>query len=148
MIFDLSKDKVHPANIVDAAFGAKIKLFYRTPTTQERIDFTKAILIKKNGKLIDNSFEAHIKYGAMILTGFESGVYALDGKLISSDPESPEFYPDWKDLIAEVAPHHFRALCSIVFDGVSQAPHIMEEESEAADDSKGDGGQEEASPLS
>lgn len=101
--------------------------FYRRPTTEEIIAYNKGLFIKKNGKVINNVVPTRIEMGLRILTGVQDGVFSLNGKAISSDPGSPDYYPDWKNLLKGALSGTVANFAFKVFEAVSEAQIDQEE---------------------
>lgn len=103
--------------ISDALTGETVELFYRMPTTAERVAFERSAHQWKKNQFVDASAQARIEYGMKILTGFQDGAFAVDGRAISSDPEAENYYAGWKDLVKESAGDLVAALAAAVFQG-------------------------------
>ena len=101
--------------------------FYRRPTTEEIVAYNKSLFTKRNGKVHNNVVPTRIEMGLKILTGFQDGVFALNGRSISSDPASPDFYPDWKGLLKQVLSGTVANFAFRVFEAVSEASPDQEE---------------------
>ena len=103
-------------------------LFYRRePTTEERISFMSESVKKINGKVIsnyENLFKFKFDFGLALLTGFadlndsQEPQFLFNGKMISSDPESPEYYKDWKQIISKFFVKEIIFLSVKVFEGI------------------------------
>lgn len=106
--------------IQDHLSGSQLEIYYRLPTTQERTNYTNMSVTRKNGKVKFQHSEARMKFGAEIITGFRDGDFEVavnDGfKPISSDPNSPNYQPDWKARIKDVAPDIIELLALRVFE--------------------------------
>lgn len=74
-------------------------LYYRRPTTEEVVNYNRSLFPRRNGKILNNVVATRIEYGLRILTGFQEGVLFFNGRPISSDPGSADFYADWKALL-------------------------------------------------
>lgn len=115
-MLDLAVSNRNKITINDSRSGTQIELTYRNPTTQEEIDY-QAKAYKRKGKKFYVNTGVKIKSALDILTGFRQGDFGIDGKPISSDPESPNYYPEWKDLLVKSATHILIAFATAVFDG-------------------------------
>jgi hypothetical protein len=96
-------DAPHKMDLVDGATGDLHVFHYTMPGNGGkfgRVAFSKACS-KMKGRKVDKEavIKARLWFGASILSGFEKGSFRKDGKLISSDPADPDFYPDWKKLL-------------------------------------------------
>lgn len=100
-MFDLSCDKNRFPVVAKNQKGEDVTfdLYYRRPTTEEIIFYNSRLFQKKNGKVVNNVVPTRIEMGLKILTGVQDGVFTLNGKAVSSDPNSPDYYPAWKDLL-------------------------------------------------
>ena len=95
----------------------RIVFIYEDPKADERIKFAAAMGNIYRGKDVDQvSFEEITKlqfdFGKKILSSFRVEGIPSD---ISSDPESPQFRSDWKDLLSDRAFDLVIALCQNVF---------------------------------
>jgi hypothetical protein len=120
----------HSIRITDSITGETAELFYRMPTASERVGFERAAHQWKKNRFMDKSGEARLEYGMKVLTGFKDGAFAVDGKPISSDPSTPDYYPDWKTLVQESASDLVNAMAMAVFQGA----RVEEAEDEGEED--------------
>ena len=116
----------------DNLSGSEIVLFYRMPTTKERVSYTNESFQRKRNKVVNRSVQARMKFGLEILTGFKEGdfeIKAKDGEWspISSDPDSEHYYPDWKEHVRKYASDLIEHLAIRVFDIPVQTPDEDEE---------------------
>jgi hypothetical protein len=90
--------------IFDVLSGTKIKLFYRTPTTTDRIQYQSAALnlLTKTQK-IEAMVELQINWAEKLLTGFRKGDFTFDEKAISSDQKDKDYYAGWFGVLKETA---------------------------------------------
>lgn len=107
--------------IFDNLSGSDIVLKYRTPTTKERNDFTNYAIVRKRNRVEYRVVEAQTLYGARILTGIRDGDFEVpdeDGAVVplSSNPASPNYRADWKELLTKHASDIVQALGAQVFD--------------------------------
>jgi len=123
-MFDLGKDQERFTKVVfDSVSGREFELYHRAPTTQEEVEFQRKTFRRRDRKSISpediarNLAEIRVDFGLRIVTGFKDGDFGVDGKPISSDPESTNFYPEWKNLLREKAPRIVSALAVGVFEG-------------------------------
>ena len=123
-MLDLSKqDDVFRKIIFDSATGQEVELLHRLPTTSEEVEFQRKTFRRRDRKTISpediarNLAEIRVDFGIRIVTGFKDGDFGGDGKPISSDPESTNFYPEWKNLLRDKAPRIVSALAVGVFEG-------------------------------
>ena len=114
--------------------------FYRRPTTEEIIAYNKGLFVKKNGKVHNNVVPTRIEMGLRILTGVQDGVFFFNGKPISADPASPDYYPDWKTLLKGALSGTVANFAFRVFEAVSE-PSVDQEDLLATEEG------EETAPL-
>ncbi len=101
--------------------------FYRRPTTEEIVAYNSRLFQKRNGKVINNVVPTRIEMGLKVLTGVQDGVFTLNGRPISSDSASPDFYADWKNLIKGALSGTIANFAFRVFEAVSEAQIDQEE---------------------
>ena len=83
---------------------SKITLYYRLPTTEERIGYANAQIVREGNSVKNNMGEARLKYGLKIFKGFKDGAFDQDeGKPLSSNPASPDYNPAWKTIVKQYA---------------------------------------------
>jgi hypothetical protein len=107
-------------NVIEIALGLSstpLVLGFRLPSTEERIAYRAAQYVREGEEIRTRLYETRIEHGQAILTEFESGCLAVDGKPVSSDPRSEAYCEDWKDLLVQVAPQAVEALAVRVFEG-------------------------------
>ena len=109
-------------SILDTVSGKEIDLYYRMPTTSERIAYESAkFAVDKDGTIKNRAIDACQEHGLLILEGFKKGSFHLqldDGSLkdISSDLLDPDYLPDWKERIKEQAADLAMVLGKRIFD--------------------------------
>lgn len=101
----------------DKLGGGEIILYYRPPTTKERVEYTNLGFRRQAGKLVINKGETRMDYGLKIITGFRFGDF-LDakGKPFASEPEHKDYRADWKDLLMDGGQDLVDLLAARVFD--------------------------------
>ncbi len=107
--------------IHDNISNTDILFYYRTPTTSEIEGFSNLSIQRKGKKVRFQQPKARLKYGLHILTGIREGDFErrdADGKYIalSSDKESPNYYPEWKGWLRKNAADLVMLLGMHVFD--------------------------------
>ena len=122
-------DKPCEVTFLDKISDSKITLFYRLPTTEERIKYTNAQFTRRANKVESHIGEARQKYGLAILLGFKEGAFETDKGLISSDPQSPKYEPEWKEVVKKYAPDIIEMLALHAYD-YSVVTHTPENDSE------------------
>ncbi len=128
-MFDLSceKNRFPVAAKNHKGEDVTIDFFYRRPTTEEIIAYNSRLFQKRNGKVVNNVVPTRIEMGLKILTGVQDGVFTLNGKPISSDPASPDFYADWKNILKGALSGTIANFAFRVFEAVSEAQIDQEE---------------------
>ncbi len=89
----------------DRISGDKITVFYRMPTSQERVKYANGYVTRQGNKIVSSLGELRMKAGAAVLVGFKKGAFSVPGKgLISAEPTDPNFDPEWKKIVIKYAP--------------------------------------------
>jgi hypothetical protein len=102
-------------------------LYYRSPTTAERVEYSNSIVRRVGGKIVTDMASARVSGGLSICTGVRDGDFAIpasnkDGyKLISSDPKSKAYSEDWKALLEQYCADFLMLLGAKVFEGTTVA---------------------------
>ena len=113
-------DEVNELKINDNLSNSTIILYYRDPTTEERVGYANESVVRKRNMVVTRITETRLKYGGLILTGFREGDFVTkkDGQIIpmSANPNSPNFCPDWKDQVTRKASDLLMLLGAQVFD--------------------------------
>ncbi len=118
---DLQPSDKTKLTVFDAIGGGDVDLFYRMPTTKERTAYSSSLVKRKGNKIINKTGETRIRFGLDILTGVQDGYFSYGGQPVSSDPNSPDYREDWKDLVEKTASDLISALSVTVFEGVRPA---------------------------
>lgn len=122
--------------INDAISGDVITLFYRIPDTEERVAYQKSLFARKRNKVRTKIPETRQEFGKKILTGFKDGdFYKLDGEkkvFFSSNPASPKYDSNWKELVGTYAIDLVEFLAQQVFEGNSRDADLFEDEENEA----------------
>src|SRR3972149_3299368 len=123
-MFDLGKDQERFTKVVfDSVSGREFELYHRAPTTSEEVEFHRRTFRRRDRRNISpediarNLAEIRVEFGLKGLTGFKEGDFGVAGDPISSDPASPNHFPEWKNLLREKAPRILSALAVGVFEG-------------------------------
>jgi hypothetical protein len=113
----LLNDKPCEVVFQDRISNSEITLYYRLPTTEERIAYANAQIIRKGNTIKNNMGEARSKYGLLILTGFKDGDFEKEeGRPLASDPKSPHYDPAWKSYLRQFASDIVSLLAIHVFE--------------------------------
>ena len=101
----------------DKIGGEEIVLYYRHPTTKERVDYTNQGFRRVGGELVINKGETRMDYGLRIITGFKFGGFLDENKkAFASDPGHKDYRADWKDLLMDGGSDLVDLLAARVFD--------------------------------
>jgi hypothetical protein len=101
---ELKYSEQNEITLFDSLSGTKIKLYYKTPTTQDRILYQSAalnILTKKNS--FEEVINLQLSWAEKFITGFRKGDFTVEGKEISSDKNDSDYYPGWFGILKETA---------------------------------------------
>ena len=114
--------------IPDKFAGGFCTIFYRSGTTEERIAYPSAQWERKDGMLRNRKREALLDYGELVILGFEEGYFQEkmpEGELriVSSDPESKNYDPNWKAFLRKWAPDVLEAVAEHVFEPPVAMPY-------------------------
>jgi len=128
-------DELNEMRFQDNLSDTEIVLFYRMPTTKERMAYTNEAYQRKGNKVINRSTATRMKYGLRILGGFRDGDFEHkqgDGwKPIASDSASDNYFPEWKEHIEKYASDLVEHLALRVFDMPVQVPEEQDEDQES-----------------
>jgi hypothetical protein len=117
----IGKNVINELLIPDKIAGGFCTVTYRAATTEERIAYLSAQWERKDGKIRNRRREALLDFGEMVILGFEEGYFRAkleDGtlRIISSDPQSQNYAPEWKEILRRLAPDIFEAVAEHVFE--------------------------------
>jgi hypothetical protein len=103
--------------VADPVSGSVVTLYYRRPTSEERVAYQLSAYRLEGGQRRFCLGETRVKFGLEILTGFGSGDFLLqeDGSPV---PLNPDRHADWKARLAEHAPDLVSYLAQQVFEGM------------------------------
>lgn len=108
---------ISEAVLKDNLGGGEIVLYYRQPTTTERVEYTNQGFRRVAGELVINKGETRMDYGLKIITGFRFGdLLDADGKPFASDKTHKDYRKDWKDLLMDGGSDLVDLLAARVFD--------------------------------
>ncbi len=110
-------DERHALRIQDPVSGSVITLYYRQPTSEERVAYQLSAYQIEGGERRFRLGETRLKFGLEILQGFEAGSFLIqeDGRQAPLDPRR---HTDWKDQLCEHAPDLVSYLAQQVFEGL------------------------------
>jgi hypothetical protein len=103
--------------IHDPVSGTDLTLYYRRPTSEERVAYQVSAFRLEDGRQRLCLGETRLKYGAEILLGFAPGDFFVPEQG-SQTPLDPERHPDWKARLVEHAPDVIAYLGQQVFEGL------------------------------
>lgn len=126
-------DKPCEVTFDDTISDTKITLSYRLPTTEERIKYTNSTITRKRNRIESTIGETRLKFGAAILIGFKEGAFATDKGILSSDPASPNYDPEWKSIIKKYAQDVITMLAIHVFESPLSVDDAPDDEDEDED---------------
>jgi hypothetical protein len=106
--------------VQDPVSGTRITLYYRLPTSEERVAYQMSAYRIEGGQRRFCLGETRLRFGLEILTGFGPGHFLVqeNGMTAALDPEK---HPDWKARLAEHAPDLVSYLAQQVFEGLRPA---------------------------
>jgi len=112
----LGEERHHMA-IQDPVSGSAITLYFRRPTSEERVAYQLSVFHLEAGDRRLRLSETRLKFGLDILVGFEPGDFVIQE---NGEPEAldPERHPDWKEHLARHAPDLVSYLGQQVFEGL------------------------------
>ncbi len=110
----------HTLKVQDPVSGSVITLYYRRPTSEERVAYQLSAYRIENGERRFCLGETRLKFGLEILTGFGEGDFRIqeDGR---EAPLDPARHPDWHERLATFAPDLVSYLAQQVFEGLRLA---------------------------
>lgn len=114
---DLKRCDDNKLFIKDAVSDTQIELTYRTPTTQEMVQYQARQVHRVGGKVVLKPFETRLEFGLKIVTAIRDGDFGYDGKPISCNPQSADYRENWKELLKESAADIVTMLALTVFEG-------------------------------
>ena len=110
----------HILAVQDPVSGSVVTLYYRRPSSEERVAYQLSAYRLEGGERRFCLGETRVKFGLEILTGFGEGDFLIqeDNGPASLDPER---HPDWKSRLADHAPDLVAYLALQVFEGMRLA---------------------------
>jgi hypothetical protein len=110
-------EKHHVLAIQDPVSGSVINLYYRRPTSEERVAYQLSAFRLEGGERRFCLGETRLKFGLEILTGFKAGDFIITGEG-EEIPLDPAQHPDWKERLAGEAADLVSYLGQQVFEGM------------------------------
>ncbi len=114
-------EKRHALALNDPLGGGVITLYYRRPSTEERVAYQMSAFRLENGRRRLALGETRLEFGLKILEGFEAGTFLVEGEGGEEDLD-PARHPDWKEQLAMEAPDLVACLGQQVFEGLRVLP--------------------------
>ncbi len=109
-------DKHQAMAIHDPVSGSVITLYFRPPSSEERVAYQLAAFHLENGERHYRLGETRLKFGAEILQGFAPGAF-LVAEEGGPTPLEPARHEDWKARLMAQAPDLVSYLGQQVFEG-------------------------------
>jgi hypothetical protein len=111
----------HSLVVHDPVSGTAVTLYYRRPTSEERVAYQMSAFRLEGGQRRFCLGETRLRFGLAILTGFGAGDFLVmeEGTEI---PLDPEHHPDWQERLGEHAPDLVSYLAQQIFEGLRLAP--------------------------
>ena len=131
-------DELNELIIRDNISGSEIKLSYRLPATAERAAYANESFRRKGNKVETRIVETRQKYGKLILSGIREGDFEVRVgdriQPLAGDPASPNYAPDWRELVAQHAGDLLELLAAHVFDGSCSVGAAARSDDDSGDD--------------
>jgi hypothetical protein len=116
----------HTLAIQDPVSGSVINLYYRRPTSEERVAYQLSAFRLEGGERRFCLGETRLKFGLEILTGFGAGDFVITAEG-EETPLDPAQHSDWKERLAVEAPDLVSYLAQQVFEGMRVAAQREQE---------------------
>ena len=103
----IASDQPNTLKLHDNISDSSIHLYYRTPTVKEVAGYTNGMTKRIRNKIVNCTGECRQKHGKAILEGFRDGDFGMlkngEPVMISSNPDSAAYDPEWKNLFCKYA---------------------------------------------
>jgi hypothetical protein len=110
-------DERHQMAIQDPVSGSVITLYFRRPTSEERVAYQLSVFHLDGGERRLRLSETRFRFGLEILAGFGAGDFVIREGQEPADLD-PDRHPDWKEHVARHAPDLVSYLGQQVFEGL------------------------------
>ncbi len=112
----LGEDR-HSLMVHDPVSGSEVTLYYRRPTSEERVAYQVSAFRLEGGQRRFCLGETRLRFGLEILTGFGPGDFlvTVNGE---ETPLDPERHPDWQERLRQHAPDLVSYLAQQIFEGL------------------------------
>jgi hypothetical protein len=107
--------------VQDPVSGTKVTLYYRLPTSEERVAYQMSAYRIEGGQRRFCLGETRLRFGLEILTGFGPGDFLVKENGVAAVLD-PKVHQDWKARLAEHAPDLVSFLAQQVFEGLRPVP--------------------------
>ena len=107
----------HKMAIGDPVSGSVITLYFRQPTSEERVAYQLSVFHLDGGERRLRLSDTRFRFGAEILVGFEPGDFLIEGEGEAQQLD-PHRHPDWKERLMKSAPDLVAYLGQQVFEGL------------------------------
>ena len=110
----------HALAILDPVSDSVVTLYYRRPTSEERVAYQMSAYRLEGNERRFCLGETRLQFGLEILTGFGPGDFLVP-EAEGPVPLDRERHPDWKARLQEHAPDLVSYLAQQVFEGLRLA---------------------------
>jgi len=109
--------------------GVKAVLGWRLPSTEEIREYKNEYMRSQFAKGADEAKAFDFGAGIKLLVEIQDGDWSDNGKPISSNPESPDYRADWKDVVGkiDIARIMIAGLADAVFGGLFDRGEVSPE---------------------
>jgi len=140
-MIDINKPQIQKVLLFDSIHNANCYFTFRPPTAEEIVSY-KSKIMRLRGRKVTQDSKVKLRYGLLVMEGFEEGYLGNEGKPLSTDPSSPNYDENWKQHIRKACPHMVMLLCEYVFDSSAVEPEEQEDKQDFLE-SKSDSGSSE-----
>jgi hypothetical protein len=114
--------------VSDLVGGCTHVVYARQPTDRERFLYEANRYERQGNTIYDRLPRQRRHYGRQVITGFDKGTLGdEEGRLISSDPQDPDYRQDWAELIGVSFPQLFDEVARVMFEATRTVPTSQEE---------------------
>lgn len=103
MARNLKKDDDNTVTLFDPVEKTEVVFSHRAPTSRDRVRHMTRKYERQGDKLINRHHSACMESALEVLTGIREGDFLYGDEPLSSDPASPHYREDWKELVGEMA---------------------------------------------
>lgn len=114
---DLTTSDKNEINIYDVAGGGNITFYHKTIVTTDHLKYrSKLMNLAFGGALTEEAMTFQVDYTLQFITGFSDNHFLIDKKKVSSNPESKNYYKDWKGMLKESCGDLLLAVNEVLFE--------------------------------